>query len=199
MTPTTTLTSRFPLPHTCSRPCAAPLAWPPPCVLLSVRTTLHFHSTTSSQSSRSASVCLSAGRSCHRTTFFPLSGMICSCQPSLSALCSLALLVPTPTPPGRSLPTALHPAGSAPWCQRLCYHNGDSFVSPAGFLLELLSSQAYCFSSVHITVDDYALYTFISFSSLSVLLPVCGSGDKAVNAGLFSPELRTTEAKGDSK
>lgn len=47
---------------------------------------------------------------------------------------------------------------------------GGSFVSPDEFFLELLSSRAHCFSSVHLTVDIYTSYTFITSSSLSVLL-----------------------------
>lgn len=134
---------------------------------------LPYYATTSSQSSRSASALLSPGHSCHRTTFFLLSGVICSCQTSLSAFCSLTLLAPHPLIPTRP---SHYPSSSCllSWCQSHCYLMGGSFVSPDEFFLELLSSRAHCFSSVHLTMDVYTSYTFITSSSLSVLLLCMG-------------------------
>lgn len=142
-------------------------ALPPNYVLLSGRTTLHFHTATSSQRSWSVCALLPLGCSCHRTTFFHLSGVICSCQPSLSALCSSELLAPSPKnsaflmlliqmapPPGVTCMTTL-------W---------GSSASLDEFLLGLLSSRAYWFSSVHNSVDVYTSYTVSSFSSLAILL-----------------------------
>lgn len=85
----------------------------------------------------------------------------------LSAPCPHPFTPTRPSPPSFiQLPPLLVSVPLLPY--------GGSFVSPDEFFLELLSSWPHCFSSVHTTVDVYTPYMFITFSSLSVLLPCMG-------------------------